>query len=325
MEGAKRARGDVIVFLDSHIEVNVNWLPPLLEPIAKNPRTATVPIFDSFSPFTLEYQLLSQGSRGSFDWTLTYQWLELTEEFQKHPGDNYQLSVMTGGAYAINREFFFQLGGYDEGMRVWNGENYEMSFKLHLCGGDLIQVPCSHVAHTTKHRTPYREESYGFDYSARNLKRVAEVWMDEFKEALYKSDPEKFSIDAGDLKRATELREKLKCKPFKYFLDVIAPDILDFFPPFEQPSFAYGQISSKLNTSLCLTTPHSSNSLKLQSCDPKNLKGSQNFNLTWRREILSVRKLCLDSVGPSLFDCHGKFGNQLWKFDSVSRKANHFH
>jgi polypeptide N-acetylgalactosaminyltransferase len=163
VKGARRATGEVIVFLDSHMEVNVNWLPPLIEPIALNRKVATVPIIDSFSPYTLEYQRLGQGSRGSFDWTLTYQWLALTKEYQKQPGDNYQLSAMTGGAYAINREYFFELGGYDEGMMVWNGENYELSFKLHLCGGNLMQIPCSHVAHTTKHRTPYRNEKYGVD------------------------------------------------------------------------------------------------------------------------------------------------------------------
>ena len=60
-------------------------------------------------------------------------------------GQSHQLSAMSGGAFAINREYFFELGGFDKGLLTMSGENFDLSLKLHLCGGNLIKVPCSVV------------------------------------------------------------------------------------------------------------------------------------------------------------------------------------
>jgi polypeptide N-acetylgalactosaminyltransferase len=46
LAGARAATGDVLVFMDCHTEANVNWLPPLIEPIAMNYRTCVCPYID---------------------------------------------------------------------------------------------------------------------------------------------------------------------------------------------------------------------------------------------------------------------------------------
>lgn len=66
------------------------------------------------------------------------------------------------------------------------------------------------------------------DFSGRNLKRVAEVWLDDYKEMLYRSEPERYSkIDPGDLTKQFEIKNSLNCKPFKYFLDVVVPEMVN--------------------------------------------------------------------------------------------------
>lgn len=65
--------GEVLVFLDSHCEVNQMWLEPLLASIHQDGRTVVCPVIDIISADTLSYSP-SPIVRGGFNWGLHFKW-----------------------------------------------------------------------------------------------------------------------------------------------------------------------------------------------------------------------------------------------------------
>lgn len=61
LAGARLAKGDILIFLHSHIEVNVNWLPPLIEPIVLNSKTVVCPFIDVIKSENLAYVAEDEG------------------------------------------------------------------------------------------------------------------------------------------------------------------------------------------------------------------------------------------------------------------------
>lgn len=60
--------------------------------------------------------------------------------------------------------------------------------------------------------------------------RLAEVWMDEYKEYYYIREPQIRKLELGDISAQVSLRNKLQCKPFKWFMDNVAYDLVKKFP-----------------------------------------------------------------------------------------------
>lgn len=86
MIGAQHAMGEILVFLDSHCEVNKEWLPPLLERIKENPTTVVCPVIDIISSDTFEYQS-SPLVRGGFNWGLHFSWEPVPKHLLVKPED----------------------------------------------------------------------------------------------------------------------------------------------------------------------------------------------------------------------------------------------
>ncbi|KAK7503791.1 hypothetical protein BaRGS_00004914 [Batillaria attramentaria] len=330
--GAKAATGDVLIFLDSHVEANINYLPPLLEPIAYDYKTVVCPFIDVIDYENFAYRAQDEGARGAFDWEFFYKRLPRMKEDEKHPAEPFASPVMAGGLFAISSKWFWELGGYDPGLDIWGGEQYELSFKLWQCGGKMVDAPCSRIGHIYRKFAPFPNPGVG-DFVGRNYRRVAEVWMDEYAEYLYKKRPHYRNIDPGDLTEQKAIRTRLNCKPFKWFMTEVAFDLPKYYPPVEPPALAEGELRNKASN-LCVDTRYKGQgeSFQLQPCvkDGGGAGGEQQFELSWHKDIRpKKRTVCFDASQSMpkapviLFGCHGMQGNQRFKYNLDTSQLFH--
>lgn len=75
--------------------------------------------------------------------------------FHTKTGEAIDSPTLVGCAIAVTRSFFDRIGGFDEGLEIWGGENLELGFRAWQCGGSVVTLPCSRVGHVFKN-FPYK-------------------------------------------------------------------------------------------------------------------------------------------------------------------------
>lgn len=323
--GAAAAKAPVLTYLDSHCECTEGWLEPLLDRIARDPTTVVCPVIDVIDDTTLEYHWRDSGgvNVGGFDWNLQFNWHAVPERERKrhkNPAEPVWSPTMAGGLFSIDRAFFERIGTYDSGFDIWGGENLELSFKTWMCGGTLEIVPCSHVGHIFRKRSPYKWRS-GVNVLKRNSIRLSEVWLDEYAKYYY----QRIGHDKGnygDVSERKALRKKLGCKSFKWYLDNVYPEL--FIPGEAVASGEVRNLGEGGNT--CLDSPARKADLhKPCGLYPCHRQGGNQYWMLSKTGEIRRDESCLDYSGSDviLYPCHGSKGNQQWIYNPQTNHIRH--
>jgi len=222
IRGAEHATGDILIFLDSHIEATQGWIEPLMEYCTLNPHAAATPIVG-----TIDAQSFRQQSGGlsvlGFSWGLGQTGVAGR---RSPPGEPQPSPIMSGGLFGINREWFFEVGAYDEDMRLYGGEEMEFSFRLWQCGGSVVNIPCSNVGHVFRTSQYWQGQVYKVpgEEIHRNKIRAATAWMDDYANISRLVIPVLDEGFIGNIDKLKAIRTRLQCKSFEWYLENVYPE-----------------------------------------------------------------------------------------------------
>ena len=179
-----------------------------------------------------------------------YVWIKVPDHVEQsalEEGRPYWSPTLVGCAIAINKTYFNSIGAFDPDQRIWGGENLELAFRTWLCGGTVVTLPCSRVGHAFR-PLPYSADS-GWQLAwQKNLMRIADTWMGEhFKKYFYYStrvyEQRRVNYteeEVASLNKRLQLKKKLKCKTFDWYLSNIIPEMP--IPP--RDAFYHGELTN---------------------------------------------------------------------------------
>ena len=317
LAGAHASRGTVLTFLDSHCEVNVRWYEPLAHALFEHENAIIIPAVEAIDPQTLEYStsVASRPLLGSFSWRFDFVWKHGAAI--KNVTDLPRSPVIPGGVFSMERTWFLKIGRYDELMTGMSVENLDLSFRAWMCAGGVFMAPCSHMGHIYKPRQSFTDAVEADKNWLIDAARVAEVWLDEYKQYFYAARVTANELALGDLKSMLNVKKNLKCRSFKWYLINVAKDV---FVPDKRRLQHRGMLQGNKGRCLDKMGRNAGGEPGLYICHGKNAnqyRMHSNIN-----EIRTIDGFCLDFAGrlgdsAVMQTCHSARGNQEWDYNEV--------
>lgn len=189
--GALKAKGKYIVFLNNDTNVDVNWLDPLIEELELNNKAGIVgsklirPNGLLQEAGSIVYTDGTAGNYGSYDDPNKYQY-------------NYKREVdyCSGASLAIRRSVFMKAGMFDTKFRPGYYEDTDLCLTLRNMGYSIIYQPLSRLVHIEGGTSGNNLSSGMKKYQTINRKIFLNKWSEYLNKNNYSS--EEFNIKARD-------------------------------------------------------------------------------------------------------------------------------
>lgn len=198
--GAKHASGKYVIFLNADCQTTVNWIKPMIDLLKKDPIIGLVGNLQLRKDGTID----SAGSQWSWRQKSfphigrnIYKGKEGIAPMRPDTNSDLLLpaerQMVTGACMAMEKEFFYELEGFDTKYRVGYWEDADLCMKVHRAERKVYYQPESRVIHKVGHAN-----AWGHAYKEDNRNLFMNRWvktglLEEYIGTPRKNGPRKLS------------------------------------------------------------------------------------------------------------------------------------
>ena len=264
--GVQEAEGDIVVILDTHMEVNDFWLEPLLNILHNKPGSIAVPLLHMI--LETEYErhgsklvepFIVQPRKGHGHLALI-NYKRVEDKIEREEWEPIPTPGVMGGGLAARRDTLLDFYPVSVINSPWGVENNRLSYRGWMCGEGVWISPCSQVLHPNGNDVAlgrYFEGRYHL-FNQVIHESVAEAinFIEEeadkekllFKISHSIEDHDKIRNMSDHIKTSFDPRAR-ECKSYKWYLNNVFSNYISW----ERDQFSHvGEVQSQHNPSVCL-------------------------------------------------------------------------